>query len=493
MRFAPLWVQQFGLAVTSSAFATAVLLAISNRLPHWFNLPIVVLAYLLAINMTTQFAGLAAGLTSSVIAFLLLNFFFIDPRGTLLVNNETDLLLLFVFLVIALLNNQFLSRALRRQQSAELRERDAMLFYEFSLELIGLRDAGTVAQSLANRLQKILAASAAQVTLTEPNDATTVWQAGQAAPSLTQPAQYWCEPIASARGALGEICITRLQPLTLEEQRIVRTFASEAGLVLERFRMVQAEARTQVLEESDRLKSALLASVSHELRTPLATIRAGTESLSRGIVQADSAVGKELVNDISDAAQHLTKLVTNMLDMTRIESGALHPQREWNDLIEIVNNATNHLRGDLGAHTLRIDVPDDLPLLPVDPVQIDQVFTNLISNSAKYAPPNTVIEIVARIQDADFVLVQVKNQSQHLPETNLERIFDKFYRVTHASQVTGTGLGLSICKGIIEAHSGRIWASNVVGADRGFIFNFTLPRTWNGESPRAPMPESEGS
>ncbi len=464
---------------------TLVLLGINNLVPHWFNLPIVVLAYLLAINIATQVGRLTAGLTASVTAFLLLNIFFIEPRGTLLINNQTDLLVLFIFLIIALINSQLLGRAQTNQRRAEARERDAMRFYEFSLELINLRDNATVAQVLANRLRGILNANQVEIILSDIVQ-HRVWLAGE---TKDQNLPRMSEPIASARGSLGEIGITRAEALSGDERRIIRTFASEAGLVLERFRTVEAESRAKVLEESDRLKSALLASVSHELRTPLATLRAGAESLFSGIVPPDGPSSKELLGDMKDAAQHLSRLVNNMLDMTRIESGALNPQWEWNDLVDIINMAANHLRSDLGAHTLQIDVPDDLPLLAVDPVQIDQVFTNLISNSAKYAPTGTGIQILARVQDESFVLAQVINQSPGLPEEDLARIFDKFYRVTHADQVMGTGLGLSICKGIIEAHGGRIWASNMPGATVGFVFSFTLPLRWNGALPKLPSVE----
>ena len=474
-------------AVVLTLCTTVILLGFSYLFSHWFNLPIVVLAYLLTINIATQVGRSIAGLTASVTAFLLLNVFFIEPRGTLLINNQTDLLVLFIFLVIALINSQLLGRAQTNQRRAETRERDAIRFYEFSLELIGLRDNATVAQLLSNRLRSILNANQIEVTLFEKEQLQPdTWRSGEA---KNQNLQRMHEPIASARGSMGEICIMRTEMLSADEQRVVRTFASEAGLVLERFRTAEAESRAKVLEESDRLKSALLASVSHELRTPLATLRAGAESLSTGIVPPESQNGHELLSDMNDAAQHLTRLVNNMLDMTRIESGALNPQWEWNELVEIVNMAVTHLRSELGVHTLLIDVPDDLPLLPIDPVQIDQVFTNLISNSAKYAPVGTCIQIIARVQDDSFALIQVINQSPVLPEEDLARIFDKFYRVTHADQVMGTGLGLSICKGIIEAHRGRIWASNLPGSTIGFVFNFTLPLKWNGMLPKSPQIE----
>ncbi len=262
---------------------------------------------------------------------------------------------------------------------------------------------------------------------------------------------------------------------------------------MERLRTAKSEMRAAVLEESDRLKTALLGSISHELRTPLAAISAGAEGLRSGLISPNSDAGRETLDDVREASQRLTRLVNNMLDMSRIESGALKPDREWADLSEIASGAALRSRAEAARHVMEVDVPESLPLLPVDPVQIDQVFTNLISNSAKYAPPGTRIRILARVQDDAFARVEVLNESPHIPSEDLTRIFDQYYRVTNADKVMGTGLGLSICKGIIEAHGGKMWAENRLGdgaaKDRGFAFYFTLPRTWNGASPKMPPPE----
>ena len=188
----------------------------------------------------------------------------------------------------------------------------------------------------------------------------------------------------------------------------------------------------------------------------------------------------ELIAQIDDEADHLNMLVGNLLDMSRIESGALKPKREWNILPEIVGSVLVRMRHLAEERTLEIDVPEDLPLVPVDYVQTEQVFTNLLSNSLKYGPSNTRIRIHAQVED-ETIHVQVSNQGPHVPDEDLERIFDKFYRITAADRVTGTGLGLSICKGIIEAHGGHIWAENLL--PNGLAFNFTLPLTWDGAKP----------
>jgi two-component system sensor histidine kinase KdpD len=255
-------------------------------------------------------------------------------------------------------------------------------------------------------------------------------------------------------------------------------------LALERAWLAQAESRAQVLEESDQLKSAILSSVSHELRTPLSTIKAAASSLRGREVSWDSPARTELVAAIDDEADHLNMLVGNLLDMSRIESGALKPKREWNILAEIVEGVIVRMKHLAVEHQIKIDIPESLPLVPVDYVQMEQVFTNLVSNSLKYAPPNTLVRIHAHVE-GETVHVQVSNQGPQVPAEHLERIFDKFYRITAADRVTGTGLGLSICKGIIEAHGGRIWAENVPD---GLAFNFILPLTWDGtKPPQLPM------
>ena len=474
------------------AVATVGLILLQNQWPTWFNLPIVIIAYLLAINLSTQTSGFGPGVVAAVAAFLCLNFFFIDPRGTLLVENITDLIVLALFLVVALVNSQLLGRAQRRAIEAAQRERDATRFYEFSLALISSPSTQEIAKILAARLRDVLDAQAAEVRLQLPmRELPAVFAAAGRAP-IGVSAKH-TEPVVSARATFGDIRVWRSEPLSLGEERMTRTFAGEAALILERMRMADIETRTKVLEQSDQLKTALLGSVSHELRTPLATLRAGSESLRSGLVPAESDAGREMLDDMGEAANHLTKLVNNMLDMSKIDSGALKPVREWCDLDEVVRGVAARMRNDLGQHALQIAIPDETPLVPVDPVQMDQVFSNLISNSVKYAPAGTDVHIATELHDGQTILVSVSNESPRLPPEDLERIFDKFYRVTNADRVVGTGLGLSICKGIVEAHGGRIWAVNSSEAGPGLMFNITLPLTWDGASPNMPPPEATES
>ena len=446
---------------------------------------LIALLYLLPLGMITAMWGLGPGITSALITFLTLNYFFIQPYYTLTVHQPTDIVILVVFLLVAVVISQLVGRAQAGLAAATAREREATQLYELSTALTGLGHDQAIAQNLARQVHAVAEGEYVELDIAGPR--SFVYQL----PGTTRPARLpeLTIPIEAARGVLGEIRLWRAEPpISSREQRLFQTFASQSALALERAWLAQAESRAKVLEESDRLKSAILSSVSHELRTPLSTIKAAASSLRGREVSWDSPARVELVAAIDDEADHLNILVGNLLDMSRIESGALKPKRDWNILPEIIGGVLARMKNLAIEHRIEVDVPENLPLVPVDYVQIEQVFTNLVSNSLKYAPANTVVCIRAH-QEEEWIYVQVRNQGPHVPTEDLERIFDKFYRTTDAERVTGTGLGLSICKGIIEAHGGRIWAENVLG---GFAFDFTLPSTWDGaEPPQLPLDTEE--
>jgi two-component system sensor histidine kinase KdpD len=425
--------------------------------------------------ITAQF-GLGPGITSALMTFLILNFFFIEPYYTFTVHKPTDIVILVVFLIVAGVISQLVGRAQAGLAAATAREREATQLYELSTALTGLHSDQAIAQILAGQVHTVMDSEHVELIITGAQP--FVYRlAERAAPSRLPELVV---PIEAARGVIGEVQIWRAgQTISSSEKRLLQTFASQGALALERAWLTQAESRARVLEESDRLKSALLSSVSHELRTPLSTIKAAASSLRSREVGWDSPARAELVAAIDDEADHLNLLVGNLLDMSRIESGVLKPKREWNILSEIVGSVLARMRHLAEGHQIEVDVPESLPLVPVDYVQMEQVFTNLVSNSLKYAPANTTVCIRAHVE-GERIHVQVSNQGPHVPPEHLERIFDKFFRLTALEQVTGTGLGLSICKGILEAHGGRIWAENM--AD-GFAFNFTLPLTWDGAPP----------
>lgn len=471
---------QYLLSILVIAVTTGLLWAFQRQL----STQVIALIYLLPVVLCARLWGLGPGILAATCSFLSLNYFFLPPLYTFIVHRSQDLLVLIVFLVIAVVISQLLGHDQESLAVATAREREATQLYELSVALAGLLNQESIAQILADKICETFRAEKVEVTLQGKLKGSSFTCLGKDSSTTPPRKPDLAQPLMTARGQLGTIGLWRKgKSFTRSEEQLFSTFSSQGALAIERALLMDAETHTKVLEESDRLKSSLLSSVSHELRTPLSTIKASISSLRSGEIDWDSEARMELVTAIEEETDHLNQLVGNLLDMTRIETGALHPQRKWNSLAEITGSVLKRMQTAVQNHSLLVEIPADLPLLPVDYVQMEQVLTNLISNSVKYAPAGTTITIRASTQPDQTVLVQVANQGPHVDEENLERIFDKFYRVTAADKVTGTGLGLSICKGIVEAHGGRIWAEN---APDHFIFNFTLPQTWEGTTPQTP-------
>ncbi|HZU87422.1 MAG TPA: DUF4118 domain-containing protein [Anaerolineaceae bacterium] len=476
-QFAPLLVRHLA-AMLCIVLTTALL----KLLEPFLDIQLIALIFLLPVMISTVLWGLTPGVLAGFLAFLAFNYYFIPPYYTLQVHKNQDLITLIIFLIVAVVMSQLIGRAREGVRLARSREWEATRMYELISALASLPDTPSIAQALADHTLETFAFEHVEVLIDDrkgqpPFSAS----APAAAPPPAPPALR--RALKTARGQEGELRLWRRgAELSTEETRLLEAYTSQAALSLERIRLAKGENKARVLEESDRLKSSLLNSVSHELRSPLAAIKASVSSLRSGAVDWNIAARQELLATIEEETDQLNLLVGNLLDMSRIESGALKPQKRWNAISEIAMGVVTKMRSQLQGYHLEIDFPPDLPLVPTDYVMIGQVFTNLISNSVKYAPADTAIDLKAS-KESDFLHVQVINQSPSVPDEHLERIFDKFYRVTAADRITGTGLGLSICKGIIEAHGGKIWAQNQPGH---FIFHFTLPLALNGALPDYP-------
>ncbi len=474
-------------AISHSALTLLVVAATTVLLKLFqvsLSIQVIILIYLLPVVLSARLWGLGPGILAALLAFLNLNYYFLPPYFTVVVAHPQDLFALIVFLVIAVVVSQLLGQDQQSIAAATAREREATLLYELSTALTGLLDEQAIAQIVASKVCETFYAQKVEVIVNDVPEGTSQDCHEGAPPLPARPDQTFA--LASARGQLGRVHIWRReQPFSESERKLLTTFLGQGALALERARLIQSENRTRVLEESDRLKSALLSSVSHELRTPLATIKAAISSIRSEAIELDTEAERDLLAAIEEETDQLNQLVGNILDMSRIETGSLNPQRKWNSLAEIASGVVKKMGQAVQRHRVTIDIPPDFPLVPVDYVLMAQVFSNLLSNSVKYAPPATEIIVRAR-QEGQTARVQVINQGPHVAEENLDRIFDKFFRVTAADKITGTGLGLSICRGIVEAHGGRIWAENAPGC---FIFNFTLPLDWEGALPHIPEEE----
>jgi two-component system, OmpR family, sensor histidine kinase KdpD len=224
--------------------------------------------------------------------------------------------------------------------------------------------------------------------------------------------------------------------------------------------------------ETERLRNSLLSSVSHDLRTPLAVITGSASSLLEGEPAFDASTRRELIQTIFDEGNRLNRLVSNLLDMTRLEAGTIQVHKEWQPLEEVVGAALTRLEPRLKGRQISADLPANLPLVPLDSVLIEQVLINLLENALRHTPPDSSIDIAAWSADGD-VVVEVADRGRGLPPGDEQRVFEKFYHTEPLGRATGVGLGLTICRGFVEAHGGQIWAEN--RPEHGARFRFTLP------------------
>ncbi|MBN1147650.1 MAG: DUF4118 domain-containing protein [Anaerolineales bacterium] len=444
------------------------------------NTSTVALLYFLPILVSTTLWGLWPGVLSAFAAFLAYNYFFLQPYYTFAVHETQDLVALTIFLIIAVFVSQIVGRARSNLAAAVARENETTRLYELSLDLAGVSSLEEIAAVIARKTAETVPATHLEIRI------SSIY--GETSFQLTIPKNSSAPlkpdaiiPLETVRAYFGEIRLwLNRTTLARGEDRLLHAFAAQGALALERTALAHAETRAKILEESDRMKSSLLSSVSHEFRTPIATIKAATSSLLIDEIPWEAPARRDLLSAMDEEVDYLNYLVGNLLDMSRIEAGALRPNRQWNILSEILDGVLSRMHRMLSNFRLDVQIPDDLPLVPVDYSQMEQVFTNLLHNSAKYAPKNSLIQITARVPEADTLAVKVQNEGPQVVPEHLGRIFDKFYRVTEPEKVSGTGLGLSICKGIIEAHGGRIWAENIPG---GLVFIFTLPLTLDGNPP----------
>ena len=244
-----------------------------------------------------------------------------------------------------------------------------------------------------------------------------------------------------------------------------------SGLTSSVRRQAQAQARLALEAETERIRNTLLASISHDLRTPLAVISGASSSLAERGEQVPAEERRALARSIYHQSREISELVAKVLEMTRLESGAIELRRDWGSLAEISGAVLRRLDERLSTHMLMVDLPSDLPLVRVDAALVEQVLANLLENAARHTPPRTLIRLRAERKGSEL-LVSVEDFGPGLADGEVERIFAKFQRAA-GTRHGGVGLGLAICRAIVELHRGRIWAENVAGG--GTAFRFTLP------------------
>jgi two-component system sensor histidine kinase KdpD len=467
----------------------------------WVTYQAVGLTELFIVLLIAAYLGRGPALLAALVSAVSLNFLFIDPRFTFTIARLEDVILFVLYFAIAILTGNLTARLrMQERQASYSAERTAAL-YALAHESAAavnmddvLKTAVTQISYVFDAESAILLASGKQLerqphscstlALTDKEYSVARWayehgkSAGRFTDTLSQAlAQYY--PLNTPTRIVGVIGIRTRQGerLTFDQEILLETFISQIALVIEREILDEAAEQSAILRESERLYTALLNSISHELRTPIATIKGASSSLLDLANEVNKDARDALARDIQSSADRLNRLVENLLDMSRLESGRLQLKREWCDLGDLIGVAVQRVSYCASTHPIDLQIAPDLPLVKVDFVLMEQVIVNLLDNACNYTPPGTMITVAARVRGPQ-VEIAVSDNGPGIPQDLIERVFEKFYRLP-GTATGGTGLGLSISRGLVEAHGGSLSAENMPGG--GAKFNLRLPL--NGTPP----------
>jgi two-component system sensor histidine kinase KdpD len=479
--------------------AVALALVCAELIQPWFGVENVDLVFLTAVVGVAVRLGLWPSLFASVAASLAYNYFFLPPIYTFTITDPTNVAAFVFFIIVAVVVSTVAARGRTQANAATERARVTESLYSFSRKLAG---AGTLDDVLwATAYQTALMLRVRVVLLLPENGTIAVragyppedilddadlaaakwaWQNDRAAGrgSDTLPgAKRLFLPMHTGRGAVGVMGIDSDKPgplFTPDQRRLVDALLDQGALAIERVRLVEDMDRVERVAETERLRSALLTSISHDLKTPLAAVLGAAGAMRDMGPMLSDAEKADLLATIIDESERLNRFIANLLDMTKLESGAVSPNVALHDIGEIVGSALRRAGRILSHHHVELELAPDLPMLEVDAVLFEQALFNLLDNAAKYAPTETTIRIQSW-RTRDTVCLRVLDEGGGIPAGDLDYIFDKFYRAQKTDQVrAGTGLGLAISRGFVEAMHGTIAAAN--RTDRsGAAFTITLP------------------
>jgi two-component system sensor histidine kinase KdpD len=484
----------YGAAAAAVAISTAIAWAMFPA----FAISNLIMVYLLGVIIVATRYGRGPSLVASLLSVAAFDFFFVPPYFTFAVSDTQYLVTFAVMLMVALVISSLAVRIRAQAESARERERRMAALYAMSRELAGTRGARELREVAVRHIAEVFRTQvvvllpqpdgrltpapgdAAQFPMDASELAVGQWVhehgqvAGQSTDTLPGASGLYL-PLTGSRGTVGVLGLRPRDPRPLqapEQLHQLEAFASQTALAIERARLAEDAERAHVRAETERLRNLLLSSVSHDLRTPLASITGAASTLLENDERLDAGTRRDLLETLHEEADRLNRLVQNLLEMTRLESGAMQLHTEWHSVEELVGAALGRFGKALARRPVTTRVPPELPLVPMDDVLIEQVLINLLDNALKYTPAESPIEVSAE-DGGGAVLIEVADRGPGLPPGEERRIFEKFHRTEAAPTVRGAGLGLAICRGIVQAHGGRIWAENRPGG--GVTVRFTLP------------------
>jgi two-component system sensor histidine kinase KdpD len=483
-------------------FATlAVVLALgaAELVNYWIGVENVDLVFLAAIVGIAVRFGLLPSLFASVVSALCYNFFFLPPIYTLTIADPHNIAAFALFTLVAVIVSHVAARGRLQALTAQTRVRTVESLYSFSRKLAGTGTLDDVLWATAFQTAMMLQVRVVLLLpekgmlrvksgyppedmLDDADLAAAKWSfennraAGHGSDTLPGAKRLFL-PMRTGRGAIGVIGIDsdKAGPwVTPDQRRLLDALADQGALAIERVQLVEDMDRVQRTAETERLRTALLTSISHDLKTPLASVLGSAGTLrDLGDKLTDSEKG-DLLATVIEESERLNRFIANLLDMTRLESGAVTPKLAPHDVSEIIGSTLQRTTKILRNHSVRLDLATDVPMVSVDAVLFEQVLFNLLDNAAKYAASGTTV-FIRTWGDRDSVVLQILDEGEGIPQDDLEHIFDKFYRVPKADQIRpGTGLGLAISRGFVEAMHGTIIAANRSDR-RGAVFTIRLP------------------
>jgi two-component system sensor histidine kinase KdpD len=479
--------------------AVTIALGVSRSIQPYFGIENVDLVFLVAVVVIAVRYGLLPSLAASLAASLCYNFFFLPPLYTFTIADPKNLAAFVFFILVALLISNLAARVRAQALTARGRSQTTEQLYAFSRKLAGGGTLDDVLWATAFQAASMLKVRVVLLLPEEgfiavkagypPEDmlddadlaaATWAWEhdrpAGRGSDTLPGAKRLFL-PMRTGRGAIGVVGIDSDKPgplLTPDRRRLLDALIDQAALAIERVHLVEDLDRAKLTAETDRLRQALLTSISHDLKTPLAAIL-GAAGAMRDLASAlDDKAKADLLGTIVDESERLNRFIANLLDMTKLESGAIKPNTALHDLGEIVATALQRASKILAQHRVELDMAADLPMVEVDAILFEQVLFNLLDNAAKYAQAGTIVRIRCT-RDQDRLRLDILDEGTGIPADELKLIFDKFHRAPKGDQVrAGTGLGLAISRGFVEAMGGTIISANRQDG-QGAVFTITLP------------------
>jgi two-component system sensor histidine kinase KdpD len=480
-----------------AAAVIAVTTLVAGAARALLAVPDVEMLFLLGVMATALTTGLRASIAAAALAVAAYDFFFVPPAFTFDVLDARYVLTFGMMFGVSVVIGT-LTRRLRAQQEASAgRERRTSALYAVSRELGAALDDEGVAAVCARAAAEAfdaavvflrsrgrddlvpLAAVPRDAALSPSEHAVAQWTVDHGRPAGrgtdTLPGeQVTCEPVRAWGPVMAVVALRPKEErgLSAEQHAFLEAMGRQAALALDRVRLAEEARQAALRARTEELRSGLLSAVSHDLRTPLATITGAATTL-RDDPGIAPAARRDLTEAICEEAERLERLVSSLLDMTRLDSGAVEPRREWVPLVEIVGGALTRLERRLSGRPVETALPDDLPLLSVDPVLLEQLLVNLLENAAKYTPPGSAVEVRAA-REGGTLLLDVSDRGPGIPPGDEERVFERFHRGAHAG-VRGVGLGLPIARAIAQVHGGRLVASNRPGGGATFRLSLPLP------------------